>query len=57
MTQQQLGTAVGVSAQMVSNWETNFRGMTARNLQAVARALGVSMDDIVLPEPREERAI
>lgn len=51
MTQQQLASAIGVAPQQVSQWETGYRGhgMTAWRLRDIARALGVSMDDIALP--------
>lgn len=54
MTQQQLAIAANVHPQMVSQWETSRRGMTARNLQAVAAALSVSMDAIALPGDNKE---
>jgi transcriptional regulator with XRE-family HTH domain len=49
MSQQQLADVIGVKPQQVSQWETGHRGIAARRLRDVARALDVSMDDIELP--------
>lgn len=54
MTQQQLADAIGVSKQQISQWETGHRGIAARRLRDLAHALGVSMDDIVLPGENDE---
>ena len=58
VSQQQLADSIGVKPQQVSQWETGHRGIAARRLRDVAKALGVSMDDIVLPgeESSDDRA-
>jgi transcriptional regulator with XRE-family HTH domain len=53
LTQHQLAALVGTSSAVVSHWETGNRGISAVMLRKVARALGVSMDEIALPGDRE----
>ena len=47
LTQQQLAQAVGISSPYLSQLETGKRTGTAEVLAAIARALGVTLDDIV----------
>jgi transcriptional regulator with XRE-family HTH domain len=46
LTQRALATRIGVTTLSVSNWETGRNEPSARQLRAVAEALGVSMDGI-----------
>lgn len=48
MTQHELALAVGVQAQAVGLWERGQRMPNGLHLQAVARVLGVSADDVDL---------
>lgn len=48
-TQAQLAERIGTSAVMVSQWETDYRGLSAVMLRKLAHALDASMDDIALP--------
>ena len=50
MSQKQLADAIGSSEFVIWQWESNRRGMAAHSLRKVAAALGVSMDDIELPD-------
>lgn len=43
LTQAQLAKKVGVSAGAVANWEVGANPPTSRNVELVARVLGVSM--------------
>ena len=47
MTQQELAQQAGISAAYLSQIETGKRTGTAEVLQAIARALNLSLDDIV----------
>jgi transcriptional regulator with XRE-family HTH domain len=53
MTQRELAKAVGVSAAMVTHWETGFRGIWLEHLMAAADALGVDRASLVpgVPPP------
>lgn len=60
MTQEQLSERVGVSRQAISKWERGEANPDLYNVQALARALGVRIDDLVsgiedTREPRQER--
>jgi DNA-binding XRE family transcriptional regulator len=46
-TQQQLAEAVGISTPYLSQLETGKRAGTPDVLKAIAKALGVTMDDIL----------
>jgi transcriptional regulator with XRE-family HTH domain len=48
LTQFELALAVGVKPNTISAWETGRKEPRAVHLQAIARALGVSADDIDL---------
>lgn len=47
-TQDKLARETGVQLATVSSWETGRKQPSGLNLQALARALGVSADDIDL---------
>ena len=53
LTQQQVAEAAGISKPYLSQLESGRRKGTAEVLAAVARALKVSLDDLVLPEEDE----
>ena len=50
LTQQQVAEAAGISKPYLSQLESGQRKGTAEVLAAVARALNVSLDDLVMPE-------
>ena len=52
-TQMDLAVHAGVSIAAVSNWETGRNQPQIRQLREVAKALGVSSDDIELAEKSE----
>jgi DNA-binding XRE family transcriptional regulator len=51
LTQQQLAVAAGISASYLSQIETHKRAGTTEVLTAIARALKVSLEDILKIEP------
>lgn len=53
LTQQQVAEAAGISKPYLSQLESGRRKGTAEVLAAVARALKISLDDLVLPEEDE----
>lgn len=57
MTQLEVAIAVGVTPVTVYNWERGQHEPTARQLRAVARVLGVSMDDIEFEVPDKGKAV
>jgi transcriptional regulator with XRE-family HTH domain len=50
LTQGELGDQVGVSYFTISNWELGIKQPRARNLRALASALGISPEQIILTE-------
>lgn len=57
ITQVQLGEAIGVAQNVVSQWETEVALPRVRQLPDLARALNCSIDELfVPPEPVELRA-
>ena len=50
MTQTDLAAEIGVSRQTVLDWENGKRAVRPVNLFAICSALGVTVDDILLPE-------
>ena len=48
LTQGELGQIVGVSYFTVSNWELGIKQPRARNLRALAEALGIKPEQIIL---------
>lgn len=50
LTQGELGQIVGVSYFTVSNWELGIKQPRARNLRALAEALGIKPEQIILTE-------
>lgn len=49
MTQEQLSDLTGISMVTISKWENGRGSPTVKNLREVSTALGISMDDILLP--------
>src|SRR5690606_3334380 len=56
MTLDELGAAIGRAASQVSVLENGKREPRISDLTAVARALGVSLDDLLSPAPPNRRA-
>lgn len=56
LTQEELGDLVGVSLTTISNWELGTRQPRFKNLRALADALGITPDQIILVEPKKEAA-
>lgn len=57
ITQVQLGEAIGVAQNVVSQWETEVALPRVRQLPDLARALNCSIDELFAqPEPVELRA-
>lgn len=52
LTQEQLASRLGVSAQSVSRWETAATAPDVMLLPEIARILGVPLDDLFRPDPR-----
>ncbi len=53
LTQQDLAQAAGISASYLSQIETGKREGTTAVLQAIARALNLTLDDVVYTSPQE----
>jgi DNA-binding XRE family transcriptional regulator len=53
LTQQDLAQAAGISASYLSQIETGKREGTTAVLQAIARALNLTLDDVVYTPPQE----
>lgn len=53
LTQQELARAAGISASYLSQIETGKREGTTAVLQAIARALNLTLDDVVYTPPPE----
>ena len=53
LTQQQVAEAAGISKPYLSQLESGQRKGTTEVLQAIARALNVSLDDLVMSEEKE----
>ena len=49
LSQQQLAAAMGVLQSAVSNWETEIALPRARQLPALAAALGCTINDLFVP--------
>ena len=56
-TQLQLGNKLGVTPVTVYNWERGRHVPTAAQVRALARAFGVSMDDIDFEGPHQQAKI
>ena len=54
LTQYSLGELVGVRVQSISLWERDKTDISTENVKALARALGVSIDWILLGGDEEE---
>jgi DNA-binding XRE family transcriptional regulator len=54
LTQQQLADAAGISAAYLSQIETGKRAGKTAVLQAIARALNLTLDDVVYNPPPDE---
>ena len=55
LTQAELAEKVGVSHYAVSNWETGIKKPRMGHMRKLAEVLGVSPDQIILPERGKER--
>lgn len=55
-TQLELGNKLGVTPVTVYNWERGQHMPTALQLRALAKAFGVSMDDIDFESPVESKS-
>lgn len=54
MTQLELAVATGVTPSTIYNWETGRSIPGVEQFRAVAKALGVSMDDIALQDAPDD---
>jgi transcriptional regulator with XRE-family HTH domain len=54
LTQEELGDLVGVSITTISSWELGAKQPRFKNLRALAAALGITPDQIILVEPKKE---
>lgn len=50
LTQGELGAMVGVSYFTISNWELGIKQPRVKNLRALAEALGVKPEQVILTE-------
>jgi len=50
LTQQELAEKVGVSYMSVSNWENGVKAPRAKHMRALAQALGIKPEQIVLTQ-------
>jgi transcriptional regulator with XRE-family HTH domain len=48
LTQQELGDMIGVTLFSISNWELGTKQPRAKNMRALAAALGITPDQIIL---------
>ncbi len=55
LTQAELAGKVGVSHYAVSNWETGIKKPRMGHMRKLAEVLGISPDQIILPERGKER--
>ncbi len=56
LTQQELGEKVGVSYMSISNWENGIKAPRAKHMRALAEALGIRPEQIVLQKGKERPA-
>ncbi|MBQ8953360.1 MAG: helix-turn-helix transcriptional regulator [Clostridia bacterium] len=54
MTQQELAEAIGVTQTAITKWETGSCKPSLENMVKAARALKCSMDDLIMPDERDE---
>jgi len=48
LTQEELGAMIGVTLFSISNWELGTKQPRAKNIRALAAALGIEPDQIIL---------
>jgi len=53
LTQSELGAKIGVTFYTISNWELGVKKPRVRNLRALAEALGVQPEQIILTQGKE----
>jgi transcriptional regulator with XRE-family HTH domain len=53
LTQDELGKLAGVSLHTISSWELGVKQPRARNMRALAAALGIEPDQIILVESKD----
>ena len=56
LTQEELAEQVGVTFYTISNWELGIKQPRFKNLRALATALGIQPDQIVLVQGKEKPA-
>ncbi|HEY1390331.1 MAG TPA: helix-turn-helix transcriptional regulator [Ktedonobacterales bacterium] len=54
LTQEELGKMVGVSLTSISSWELGVKQPRFKNLRALAAALGIEPDQIILIEGKDD---
>ena len=57
MSQQQFAAAMGVGQSVVSNWEAEVALPRTRQLPALAKIFGCSIDELYAPEYRPENSM
>jgi transcriptional regulator with XRE-family HTH domain len=55
LNQQELAAKVGVSNNTISNWEKGIKAPTLKHMRALAEALGIGPEQIILPPRGQER--
>jgi transcriptional regulator with XRE-family HTH domain len=50
LTQEELGDKIGVTYYTISNWELGIKQPRAKNMRALAGALGITPDQIILTQ-------
>lgn len=55
LTQEELGNMVGVTLYTISNWELGIKQPRAKNIRALAQALGIQPEQIILIEEGKEK--
>jgi transcriptional regulator with XRE-family HTH domain len=56
MKQTELARTIGVSAQLICNIEHGFRLPSAKTLARIAKALGISVDELLEQESDKEKS-
>ncbi|HFK1531040.1 TPA: helix-turn-helix domain-containing protein [Bacillus cereus] len=53
LTQKELGDEIGVSAQVISNWERGYTSPTPEDIVELAKAFNASTDEVITGHDRE----